>query len=364
VTVASGGTPDGRPATGSTPGARGGSRRLRVVALGGGHGLGASLRALCRAFPDQATVALTAVVTVADNGGSSGRLRTEFPAALPPGDLRMALAALCPPDSPWVPLLQHRFTSGGPLDGHALGNLLLLAAWEAAGEPVAALDTVVGLVGARGRVLPMSAVPLDVHARVRLDDGRLVTVRGQAAVARPPGRIEVLAVEPADPPACAAAVAAVTAADVVLLGPGSWFTSVLVHLLVPDLAAALVATQARVVVALNVGDDGETAGLAAADQLALVHAHAPGLRVDTVLADGSLLAPDRRPGVGRPPDRAGAAGDVRAAAAALGARVFVGELGGRRADGRRTAEHDSAAFADALRCVIDTRCVAGSPPCP
>jgi len=354
VTVASAGTPDGRPATERTPDGHGGSRQLRVVALGGGHGLGASLRALCRAFPDQATVALTAVVTVADNGGSSGRLRTEFPAALPPGDLRMALAALCPPDSPWVPLLQHRFTSRGPLDGHALGNLLLLAAWEAAGDPVAALDTVVSLVGARGRVLPMSAVPLDVHARVRLVDGRLVTVRGQAAVARPPGRIEALAVEPADPPACPAAVAAVTEADVVLLGPGSWFTSVLVHLLVPNLAAALVATRARVVIALNVGDDGETAGLAAADQLALVHAHAPGLRVDTVLADAVLPAD----GI------AAAAGDVRSAAAALGARVVVAELAGRRADGRRAAEHDSTAFADALRCVIDTYCVAGSPPCP
>lgn len=354
----------------SAPGDRTGP--LRVVALGGGHGLGAALRALRLAFPDPAATELTAIVTVADNGGSSGRLRTEFPAALPPGDLRMALAALCPDGSPWVPLLQHRFVSAGPLDGHALGNLLLLAAWERTADPVAALATVAALVGARGRVLPASTVPLDVHARVRLPDGTAAEVRGQAAVAKPPGRIERLVLHPDRPPACAAAVAAVEAADVVLLGPGSWFTSVLVHLLVPDLAGALVATRARVVVALNVGDDGETAGLAAADHLTLLRAHAPGLRVETVLADtvlGGTGAGVRGVGGGTGIGGAGTGGtgvegDVAAAAAALGARVVLADLASRRPDGGRSAEHDSAAFATALRCVVDTPLVAGSEACP
>lgn len=353
----------------SAPGDRTGP--LRVVALGGGHGLGAALRALRLAFPDPAAAELTAIVTVADNGGSSGRLRTEFRAALPPGDLRMALAALCPDGSPWVPLLQHRFVSAGPLDGHALGNLLLLAAWERTADPVAALATVAELVGARGRVLPASTVPLDVHARVRLPDGGAAEVHGQAAVARAPGRIERLVLHPDRPPACAAAVAAVAAADVVLLGPGSWFTSVLVHLLVPDLAGALVATRARLVVALNVGDDGETAGLAAADHLTLLRSHAPGLRVETVLADTALAGSGVRGAVGvrgghevSEVGASGVEGDVAAAAAALGARVVLADLASRRPDGGRSAEHDSAAFAAALRCVVDTPCVARSAACP
>src|SRR3954463_14865218 len=135
----------------------------RVVALGGGHGLAASLAAL-RHLTDR----LTAVVTVADDGGSSGRLRREF-GVLPPGDLRMALSALCD-DGEWGRLwrdvLQHRFASAGALNGHALGNLLIVTLWELLDDPVAGLDWVGGLLGARGRVLPMAAVPLDIEAQV------------------------------------------------------------------------------------------------------------------------------------------------------------------------------------------------------
>src|SRR2546423_988941 len=136
---------------------------MRVVALGGGHGLAASLRAL-RLVTDQ----LTAIVTVADDGGSSGRLRDEM-AALPPGDLRMALTSLAggdPRSQTWAKLLQHRFTSNGPLDGHAVGNVMLAGLEQLVGDPVAALNLVGELVSSAGRVLPMSVEPLHIVADV------------------------------------------------------------------------------------------------------------------------------------------------------------------------------------------------------
>ena len=134
-----------------------------IVALGGGHGLSASLSAL-RLMSDR----LTAVVTVADDGGSSGRLRTEF-GVLPPGDLRMALSALSDDSDwgrTWSDVLQHRFSSAGTLDRHNVGNLLLVALWEQLGDTVAGLDLIGQLLHARGRVLPMAAVPLAIEADV------------------------------------------------------------------------------------------------------------------------------------------------------------------------------------------------------
>ena len=139
-----------------------------VVACGGGHGLAATLTAL-RHVAER----LTAVVTVADDGGSSGRLREEL-GVLPPGDLRMALAALCDDTEwgrTWAAVLQHRFVSAGPLDGHATGNLLISALWQQLGDDVAGLDLVASLLGARGRVLPMSSVPLVIEADMEVGTG-------------------------------------------------------------------------------------------------------------------------------------------------------------------------------------------------
>ncbi len=127
-----------------------------VVAFGGGHGLHASLSALRRVTND-----LTAVVTVADNGGSSGRLRAEFD-VLPPGDLRMALAALCRDDewgNTWAEVLQHRLAGDGELRDHVVGNILIVGLWELLGDPVAGLDWIGRLLNAHGRVLPMSVTP-------------------------------------------------------------------------------------------------------------------------------------------------------------------------------------------------------------
>jgi len=308
-----------------------------VVALGGGHGLAASLSALRRVTED-----LTAIVTVADDGGSSGRLRREM-GVLPPGDLRMALSALCD-DGEWGQLwrdvLQHRFASAGTLHDHALGNLLIVTLWELLGDTVSGLDWVGRLLGARGRVLPMASVPLDIEATVAgVDPDRpeaLTTVRGQVAVATTPGRVVSVRLVPESPPACKPAVAAVHEADWIVLGPGSWFTSVLPHLFVPDLSAALHTTAARRCITLNLGPQpGETEGFAAATYLEVLAEQAPKLRIDTVLADPSAVDDEQRLGE---------------AAAAIGARLVVRPV--RMPDG--TPRHDPLLLAGAYREVFAT----------
>ena len=267
----------------------------RVVALGGGHGLAASLQALRLVTPH-----VTAVVTVADDGGSSGRLRDEL-GALPPGDLRMALSALAGDDDwgrRWERLLQHRFTGDGPLAGHAVGNLVLTGLAQLEADPVLALDLVGRLVGAVGRVLPMSCDPLEIVAEVvGLDPDDPTAVRevvGQVAVATTEGMVAAVRLRPAEPQACLAALEAVRAADWVVLGPGSWFTSVLPHLLVPALRDALVTTPARRLVALNLAAQaGETDGFSPEAHLEVLAAHAPDLVPDVVLADVDAVVDTR-----------------------------------------------------------------------
>jgi uncharacterized cofD-like protein len=263
----------------------------KVVALGGGRGLSASLAALRRITGD-----LTAVVTVADDGGSSGRLRDEL-GVLPPGDLRKALAALCGDDDwgqTWARVIQHRFTSEGDLHGHAVGNLLIVALWEQLGDHVKALEWVGRLLGAHGRVLPMSAVPLQLQALVRGHDperaDEITTVRGQATVALTPGEVQSVHLVPSDPPAVPEAVEAVIDADWVVLGPGSWFSSVIPHLLVPELLEALRETRARRVLALNLAPQpGETDGFSPQRHLEVLARHAPKLAFDVVLADKAAV---------------------------------------------------------------------------
>ena len=304
----------------------------RVVALGGGHGLYASLSAL-RHLTDR----LTAVVTVADDGGSSGRLRREL-GVLPPGDLRMALSALCDDGEwgrTWRDVMQHRFSSTGELDRHAVGNLLIVALWQLLDDPVAGLDWVGRLLQARGRVLPMSTVPLEIAADVEGPDGSTTVVTGQQAVATTTGRITGIRLDPAEPPACPEAVQAVMDAEWVVLGPGSWFTSVMPHLLVPELASALVGTDARRCLVFNLAaPQGETAGLSAVQQLLTLRAYAPLMRIDAVVADP------------------GAVDDVDAmadASEALGARLVLRQV---RATGA-AARHDPLRLAAALRDVLD-----------
>jgi len=314
---------------------------IRVVAFGGGHGLSASLRALRACRLD---LAITAVVTVADDGGSSGRLRAER-AALPPGDLRQAIAALAadrPDTQRTAALFQHRFTpdSGrdhSPLDGHTVGNLVLVGLMEQLGDPVSALDHAAAMVDAAGRVLPMAIKPVGIEADIRGADPRrpdtVLTVAGQHAVAVAPGHVEAVRLTPADPPACPEAVQAVREADWLIFGPGSWYTSVIPHLLVPDLAAAIVASPARRLVTLNLAAEPETWGLSAADHLAALRWYLPELKVDTVLADGTAVG-DPEP--------------VRRAAESLGARLVLAPVA--VADG--SPRHDPAALGAALVPVL------------
>jgi uncharacterized cofD-like protein len=271
------------------------SSPVKVVALGGGHGLHASLSALRLLTTD-----LTAVVTVADDGGSSGRIRRELD-VLPPGDLRMALAALAgtePAHREWAELLQHRLGGTGVLAGHPVGNLLFTGMLEVDGDPLRVLERLGTLVGAVGRVLPMSPVPLDLVGEAdRFDPedlNRTRLIRGQSSIAATPGRVRSVRLLPQGAPACAAAVDAVREADVIVLGPGSWFTSVIPHLLLRELANALSTTQARVIVTLNlVPQVGETEEYAPHDLIGLLLAHAEpfgGLRIDTVLADHDAVS--------------------------------------------------------------------------
>jgi len=253
-----------------------------VVALGGGHGLYATLSALRRVSDD-----LTAIVTVADDGGSSGRLRHEM-GILPPGDLRMALSALCDDSEwglTWRDVLQTRFATGGPLDGHSLGNLLIAGLWERTGDVVDGLDWVGRLLQAQGRVLPLAREPLEISATVEGVDGPHI-VRGQVAVATAHGTVSALGIEPASPRVPAATLEALGSADAIVLGPGSWYTSVLVHFLVKPVAAALVAAGDRTILTLNIAyDDVETAGTDRTDDVRALRRLEPRFRPAVVLAD-------------------------------------------------------------------------------
>ena len=265
-------------------------RSVDVVALGGGHGLAASLQALRRVTPH-----LTAVVGVSDDGGSSGRLREEF-GIVPPGDLRMALAALCGDDtwgSTWARVLQHRFSSKGDLDGHSLGNLLITALWEETDNLVEGLDWVARLLDAKGKVLPLCIEPLEIYADVLTAAGQTDQVRGQVQVATTPHAIQAIGLEPKNPQVCEQAVAAVRNADFVVLGPGSWYTSVLTHFQVPQMAQALHETTAARVLVINLRpQSGETEGYSAASYLEVLAKSYPDFKVDVVLADVNHVGQD------------------------------------------------------------------------
>lgn len=305
----------------------------KVVACGGGHGLSASLTALRRVTDN-----LTAVVTVADDGGSSGQLRREL-GCLPPGDLRMALAALCSDDQEgrtWANVLQSRFTGDGALSGHAIGNLLIAGLWQQLG-PVAGLDMVADLLRTRGRVLPMSSIPLEIEADVLgLEEGtpdELATLSGQATIASTAGTVQSVRLIPPGPPACEEAVEAIMDADAVVLGPGSWFTSVIPHLLVPDLARAILATSARRILVLNIAPADETDGFSASRHIELLAEHAPGLRLDVVIADDGFAGTDPH---------------LERYASSLGAHLVVEEIGVRDGSPRHDPNRLASVFAEVL----------------
>lgn len=262
-----------------------GARGPKVVAFGGGHGLYATLSAL-RHVTDN----LTAVVTVADDGGSSGRLRSEL-GILPPGDLRMALSALCDDGEwgqMWRDVLQHRYSTEGPLNNHATGNLLIASLWSLLGDNAEGLDYVGQLLGVHGRVLPMSDVPMEIEADV-IENGHHKIIRGQSQVAIAPGRVEGVRLYPPDAQAHPAVLEAIREADWAVFGPGSWYTSVIPHLMLPDIRQALAESPAKIMLALNLTTDAETTDMCHGDHIKSFVTHSGGQTPDIVIADPSAI---------------------------------------------------------------------------
>jgi uncharacterized cofD-like protein len=299
------------------------TRAPRVTAIGGGHGLAVTLSALRRLGLEP-----TAVVTVADDGGSSGRLRRDL-GMLPPGDLRMALLALAGPRSEVAGLFAYRFAIGDTA-GHNLGNLILAALTDLEGGFLEALRVASGLLDVRGRVLPSTLDPVRLEGSI---NGKVVS--GQAALGHSGGPIESVWLAPDDPPALDAAVEAVAEADLVLLGPGSTFTSLVPNLLVPGVGRAVAAAADRLVYVCNLEPQmGETAGFTPSDHLRALLDHCPGLHVPRVIAQ-------------RPADPA----DARAGAAKLaelGAEVLMAEI---TVDGE-PGRHDPARLAAVVGSLV------------
>jgi len=252
-----------------------------VVVVGGGHGCARSLEALRRL-----EVVRTAVVSVADDGGSSGRLRRDHD-VVALGDLRMALLALATEEGGVSTLARRRFQRG-ELAGHSLGNLLLLGLIEEhGGDLLAALIAFGALTGAAGTVLPATTEPVTLSARTAEGD-----VAGQVAVATAT-RIRRVRITPEGAPAAPGVIEAITHADAVLLGPGSLYTSILPVLLVAGVVDAIARSSAHVVLVGNLREQpGETEGMDLADHVDALHDHVPDLRIDTLIAH---VPPSGRP---------------------------------------------------------------------
>lgn len=265
---------------GSAPGAS-------VVAVGGGHGLAASLRAV-----RQYAESITAIVSVADDGGSSGRLRERMPDLPAPGDIRRCLSAMADPATDLADVLEHRFGPGaGDLSGHAFGNLLLTALSFGLGSFGAAVDEVARLAGVDARILPATDGPVDLRATVAANDGgpdRVVV--GQVAVANTVG-IGRISIRPAGAGSSSEVTDAILHADQVVLGPGSLFTSVLATAVVPAVNAALSATPAQRVYVANLRPQkGETEGFDLGDHLRALDDH--GVRADVVICHPGVAGID------------------------------------------------------------------------
>jgi len=312
---------------------------MHITSLGGGHGLFQTLVAARLSEPDS----ITAVVTVADDGGSSGRLRREMD-IIPPGDLRMALAALASDDADahlWTRTLQHRFGGTGALAGHAVGNILIAGLAEVLGSEQAALDKVGELTRSHGRVLPVCNQPLEIEAEVAgLDeDPRVIRpVRGQVAVATTPGTVRRVRLIPEHPEPSPLAVEAIRNASLVTLGPGSWFSSVIPHLLVPGIVDALNQTSALKAVLLNLSaEPGETQGFSSERHLHMLSQHAPSLTIDRILVDVHTIP------------TASERAYLDRAACTLGASVELVDVRLEDAEGRMTNRHDPAKLCATLR---------------
>jgi uncharacterized cofD-like protein len=255
----------------------------RAVAVGGGTGLPLVLRCLLRGGFDT-----TAIVTVADDGGSSGQLRRAL-GILPPGDIRNCLVALAAPGNELARVFQYRFAEGEGLAGHALGNLIIAALADLEGGFAEAVEEAARLLEARGRVLPSTLD--DVVLTARDAAGRLVA--GQANVAVSEGPVRQVCLSPPDASPYPPALDAIAAADLVVIGPGSLFTSIIPNFLVAGIADAVRASDATVVYVCNVANQrGETSGMDAADHVGALAEHGLAGAIDVVLVNAAPLPAD------------------------------------------------------------------------
>ena len=233
-------------------------RGPKIVVLGGGTGLSSLLRGL-KAY----SANITAIVTVADDGGSSGRLRREI-GVLPPGDIRNCLAALADEEKLLTELFQYRFSAGDGLSGHSFGNLFLTAMSEITGDLERAVAASSKVLAIRGQVLP--ATLSDVQLWAELSDGR--RIEGESNITKAGGKVVKIGCTPAAPPALPAAIKAIKEADCIIMGPGSLYTSIIPNLLVPEITDAIAASNASCVYVCNImTQPGETEGYSVADHI-------------------------------------------------------------------------------------------------
>lgn len=264
---------------------------IHLVAIGGGTGLSTLLKGLKPYLHPEAEpkIELTAIVTVTDDGKSSGRLRREFD-VLPPGDIRNCLTALADEHQPITKLFRHRFSGDGSVGGHALGNLMLLALNEMSGDFPAAIECAGRLLGINARVLPSTLDHVDLVARL---NGK--SVKGQVAIKSQNMPIRELSLDPPDARALPAAVEAIHQADLITLGPGSLFTSVIANLLVPGIADALAESRAKKLYVCNAMTEfDETDGFAAEDHIQELLEYVPGLKLDYALFNSTPISAEMR----------------------------------------------------------------------
>ncbi len=272
-------------------------RGPNIVAIGGGTGMPSLLRGLT-----DHTRNITAIVTVADDGGSSGRLRREF-GLLPPGDFRNNIAALARDEALMTQVLQYRFGAAlgengrSELQGHAFGNLLLAALTGITGSFDEALLAAERVLALRGRVLPSTLADVALEADILLPDGTVQRVVGESAIPEANGRIQQVHLQPSNVKAYPATLQAIFQADIIVMGPGSLYTSILPNLLVPDLAEALLHTRAPKIYICNLATQpGETDNYSVADHVATLFQHIPTGCLDMVIANDNLSVPPTKGG--------------------------------------------------------------------
>ncbi|WP_136608190.1 gluconeogenesis factor YvcK family protein [Paenibacillus dokdonensis] len=256
--------------------------RPRIVVMGGGTGLSVMLRGL-----KEMPLDITAIVTVADDGGSSGILRSELQMP-PPGDIRNVLTALADVEPLMSEMLRYRFSSGSGLAGHSLGNLILAAITDISGDFVTAVRELSRVFAVRGRVLPAAGEAVVLSAE--MEDGSVVT--GESKIPEAGGRIKRVFLEPSEVEPLPEAVAAIEEADAILIGPGSLYTSILPNLLVPKLAEAVMASEAIKIFVCNVmTQPGETDGYTVSDHLQAIYDHIGKHLFDYVIVNSGDIPP-------------------------------------------------------------------------